>query len=162
MPVFTTLVAVGGAYYAYLLMNEPLDTDEDEAELAAQATEHRFQLAAASVALALGGKLLTPLLGPLSLAPSLYVTLPLWGEAYRAVTVERKVRASVVDVLAISIAVATDSYFALALGAFFHTFSRKLLGQTEDRSRRKAGALSGRRCGCSFTTSCPRRSRARS
>lgn len=135
MPVFTTLVAVGGAYYAYLLMNEPLDTDEDEAELAAQATEHRFQLAAASVALALGGKLLTPLLGPLSLAPSLYVTLPLWGEAYRAVTVERKVRASVVDVLAISIAVATDSYFALALGAFFHTFSRKLLGQTEDRSR---------------------------
>ena len=163
MPLFSSLLAVGGAIYAYRWLNDepapdaqedasppqlvplngqpalvpwvPEPRPPDDEEKAADTLELRFEMATSSVALALGGKLLLPVLGPLSMVPSLYCTMPLWGEAYRAIVVERKARASVVDIMAISIAVATDSYFALSLGAFFHTFSRKLLMATEDRSR---------------------------
>ena len=168
MPLFSSLLIAGGALFAYLKVNEPLEDEEDDIEdfeslklVAAtngqalvpvtdvapppldeevddddeEETERRFRAASASVAMALGGKFLLPILGPLSLIPSVYVTVPLWGEAFQAVTEEKKVRASVLDVMAIAIAVATDSFFALSLGAFFHTLSRKLLLQSEDRSR---------------------------
>lgn len=106
-----------------------------EPSAAEQRINHRLGLASVALGLASVGTLVSPPLSLISTIPALYLSGPIWRNAYHALFKERQIRVSVLDVTFITIAVYTANYFALALGCFLYYLSRKLLIKTEDRSR---------------------------
>lgn len=89
-------------------------------------------LSSAALGLAVAGALYKHALSLLSLIPALYVTGPVWRDAYHALSKERRIRVAVLDVVVFVIAAGTGNYMALALGGWLYYLGRKLLLKTED------------------------------
>lgn len=87
--------------------------------------------------LALAGSLGAPALLPLSSAITFYSSLPLFRRAYQALFEERRLRATVLDALAVMTAQLGGFFVASAFGSFSYHAGCKLLLKTEDQSRHK-------------------------
>jgi len=110
-------------------------SDAGETSEAEKKLNRYLALASSALGLATAGALFYPPLSLLSLIPSLYVTGPVWRDAYHALTKEHRVRVAVLDTVIFVLAVGTGNYVALALGGCLYYVSRKLLLKTEDSSR---------------------------
>jgi len=100
-------------------------------------------LTAASMALGLTtvGGLVFPVLSVLSVPMILYASLPIFRDAYNSVRKERRLKAPVLDSLAVAGALATGYYFASALASWLFFVGKKLLHKTQDNSRKRLVTL---------------------
>ena len=119
---------------AQLQLMSPTANAGEPSEAEQQVNRH-LGLASTALGLAAAGALFYPPLSLLSLIPGLYVTGPVWRDAYHALTEDRRLRVSVLDTVVFVIAVGTGNYVALALGGCLYYVSRKLLLRTEDSSK---------------------------
>lgn len=112
----------------------PAQTDRDSQ--ADREINRGIATSSAGLGLALLGRFGYQGLLPLSSAITLYSSLPLFRRAYEAMFVERRVRASILDALAVVTGQLGGFYVASALGSLTYHAGCKLLLMTEDRSRR--------------------------
>ena len=135
-----TFTSQNGAFFPDQTRSQQLQTMSStpngiEPSEAEQRINHMLTVASVSMGMAVVGTLIYPPLVLMSVVPSLYITGPVWKDAYHALFKDRRIRASVLDSIVFIIATATANYWALALGGFLYYVSRKLLLKTEDRSR---------------------------
>lgn len=129
-----------GSYLPAVTRSQQLQAMRPDSNLSGRSdaernVDRRLVLAGLALVLATLGAFIYP---PLSLVSVLfipYLSWPIWGEAYDSLFKEHRLRVSVLDVTFIILGLYTANYLALALGGFLFYASRKLLIQTEDRSR---------------------------
>ena len=110
------------------------DTQSNDAEAA---IDHYLTFGVASLGAAALGALMFPPISLLSGAATMYTAIPIYRSAYRALCEERRMRASVLDSVAITGAILTQYFFAGALSSVFYYAGRKLLHRTEDRVKQR-------------------------
>jgi Cu2+-exporting ATPase len=71
------------------------------------------------------------------LSCTLYASLPIFQDAYKSLVEERRLRASVIDSVAVLGALAAHYYTLMAFSSALYFAGKKLLSKTEDRSRKK-------------------------
>lgn len=96
-----------------------------------------LSLSIGSLGLATAGVLVCPPLQLLSGAVTIYTGYPVYQQAYLAIVKERRLRASLIDTLAIFGVVLAGYVIASAISTVIYYSGRKILLQTEDRSRRR-------------------------
>lgn len=84
-----------------------------------------------------------PLLSPLAIPGLIYIAVPVGIDAYQAIFKEHKVRASILDIIAITVMLGTRNLFASSLAGFLLMASDKILLKTEDDSRQKLTNIFG-------------------
>ena len=114
-------------------------TEESVAELAATNREidHYLVVSGTGFGLAAAGALFSPPLTSLGLACTLYVSLPIFQDTYHSIVKERRLRASVLDSVAVLGAFAAKYYTLMAFSSGLYFLGKKLLLKTEDHSRKK-------------------------
>ena len=114
-------------------------TQESAEELAATNREidHYLVVSGTGFGLAAAGALFSPPLTLLGLACTLYVTLPIFQDTYHSIVKERRLRASVLDSVAVLGAFAAKYYTLMAFSSGLYFLGKKLLLKTEDHSRKK-------------------------
>lgn len=104
--------------------------------------EHYFRISALGVVLAFVGEVMyAPLLIP-SVAIVMYGGIPVFHNAYEAIK-NKKLKASIIDAIAIIGALSTHYYFASAFSVFVYFFAQKLLLETEDQSKKQLSTIFG-------------------
>ena len=136
--------------HALVLRSEPSgDAGEEGATEAAapalteEEVDRGLMLSAGSLVLASLGSLVYAPFRLLSGAVTLYVALPLFKDAYRAIVKERRPRAAILDSIATLGTLATGYYVASALGSLLYYTGRKVLRKTEDLSRQTLSNVFG-------------------
>ena len=109
-------------------------SDESEVNEVEQKLNRDLTISAISLAFASAGPLLYPPLSILTIPGLSWLTLVASKDAYHSFKQGRGLSVDVLTTLFFAGTIATGSYFAGALGAFFVRFSKKLLAKTEDHS----------------------------
>jgi Cu2+-exporting ATPase len=115
----------------------PADVPAQEISAAEREINRGLVTSVCGLALALSGTFLAPGLLPLSSALTLYSSMPLFQRAYQALFEERRLRASVLDALAVLGGQMGGFMVASAFGSLTYNAGCKLLIRTEDQSRNK-------------------------
>jgi Cu2+-exporting ATPase len=101
-----------------------------------QEINHNLTVSSTSLVLTILGALVYPPLALISIPLLIYASGYLFKKAYKAITIEHKVSAVLVDSVAVFGLMVTGYYFATALLYTFYYYSQKLLRKTEDHSRK--------------------------
>jgi heavy metal translocating P-type ATPase len=115
----------------------PDESPAPEVNAAEREVNHYLAVSCGGLALATAGALVWPPFQLYSTAVLLYAAVPLFKGAYKGVVEERRVRASLLDCIAVAGGLMAGFYVASALSASIYYVGRKLLLETEDRSRQK-------------------------
>jgi Cu2+-exporting ATPase len=155
--IFTMLALVGGSIYvgvralerwletsspprAALSDGAPCNheqSDAPEGEDPEREINHYLAVSSVNLTVAAAGALLFSPLTLLSIPLTIYAFVPLFKQAYHALAQEQRLRAVVLDAVAIVGTFLAGFFVASALTSTLFFVSRKLLSRTEDRSRRK-------------------------
>ena len=112
-------------------------SDAPEAENPEREINHYLAVSSVNLTVAAAGALLFSPLTLLSIPLTIYTFVPLFKQAYHSLAEERRLRAVVLDAVAIIGTFLARFFVASALTSTLYFVSRKLLSRTEDRSRRK-------------------------
>ena len=104
---------------------------------------HYITAAAAAMGLATAGTFLYPPIRLLSLPLVVYTSIPLLQATYTALYKERRLKAVVIDSLAVIGALAARYYFLSALECCLYFLGQKLLSKTKDNSRKTLRSVFG-------------------
>jgi len=113
--------------------------DEPQVEKKLQADQeinHYLTVSTTSLVLTTIGALVYSPLTLVSIPLLIYASGYIFNQAYEAVTIEHKVSANLIDSILVIGLMTTGYYFATAFLYTFYYYSRKLLGKTEDHSRK--------------------------
>ncbi len=112
------------------LINETHEKDEETIK-----ANHYLKVSLALLGCTVGGMFYPPiLLGTTVLL--VYMSIPFWQSAYHVTIKERRVNMSILDAIVLPSYVLFHFYFLGSLAHFFYFYSRKILLQTEDRTRK--------------------------
>jgi len=154
--VISSLVLAAGAYFGAKLyqrwrppqkVSQPVNSHEATAKssppgktqefaAATQEINHYLAVSGAGMGLATAGALFFPPLRVFGLSCTLYSCLPILQDTYKSLIQERRLRASVLDSIAVMGALAAQYYTVLAFSSCLYFTGRKLLLKTEDHSRK--------------------------
>lgn len=109
----------------------------EEVTAADQEINHYLAVSSTGMGLAAAGALFFPPLSTLGLSCTLYVSLPIFQDAYTSLVKERRLRASVLDSIAVLGAFAAKYYTLMAFSSSLYYVGKKLILKTEDHSRKK-------------------------
>jgi heavy metal translocating P-type ATPase len=115
----------------------------DEMKRKEQAIDRNLTVSMAAMGLATGGALIYPPLSLVSVPLTLYSGIDIFQAAYHGLAKERRLRATVLDAVAVVAALVTHYYLASALASSLYYFGQKLLFKTEDRSRKNLVSILG-------------------
>jgi heavy metal translocating P-type ATPase len=104
---------------------------------------HYLLISSSSLLIGVVGALVLPPLQLLALPGLLYATIPIWQEAYNVLVNERRFRMVCVDAIGIPIALTLGYFTGAALLFTLHFGAKKLLLQTQDRSKKNLTNLVG-------------------
>ena len=96
--------------------------------------DNSLGIATASLAVAAGATFVLPILRPISALLMLYTALPSFRRAYHTIVHERRLGVDVLDSIIFVSCLFTGQYFAGAMTAWFLSFGRRLLQQTQAES----------------------------
>ena len=115
----------------------PVDADPVDADLVDADTsfETEVKISLTSLALAVGGVTIAPMLSLLSVAGLAWLSVPVFRDAYTSLTQERRVRMSVVDAVTLPAAIVTGHLVAAAFGYGVIFVGHSLLQRTKQHSR---------------------------
>ncbi|NJO16160.1 MAG: heavy metal translocating P-type ATPase [Thioploca sp.] len=102
-----------------------------------QETMHYIKVSGAAMGVAVVGEFLFPPLVVVSIPLNLYTAFPVFEVTFKNLLVERKVRASAIDSIAIAGALSTHYYVAAAFANQIYFLAQKLLIETEDKSKQQ-------------------------
>jgi heavy metal translocating P-type ATPase len=105
-------------------------------EVRDQENNRYLAISGASVGVALVGEMVFPPLIAVSIPLTLYTSLPIFEDAFDNLVQKRKLRASVIDSVALIGTLVTHYYVASAFASMIFYSGRKLLLKTEDNSKR--------------------------
>ncbi|WP_089719175.1 heavy metal translocating P-type ATPase [Candidatus Entotheonella palauensis] len=111
------------------------NSDDSDGQAVERMLNRNLAVSSASMGLVTVGGLILPPLGLLSALPAAFVAAPIFKDTYNALVNERRVSATVLDAIAITIGISTAHYFAFSLFIFLYYVRRKMLMKTEDHSR---------------------------
>ncbi len=100
-------------------------------------TMHYIKVSGAAMGVAVVGEFLFPPLVVVSIPLNLYTAFPVFEVTFKNLLVERKVRASAIDSIAIAGALITHYYVAAAFANQIYFLAQKLLIETEDNSKQQ-------------------------
>ena len=115
----------------------PSQESAEEAMVTNREIDHYLVVSGAGFGLAAVGALFSPPLTMLGLACTLYVCLPIFQDTYHSIVEERRLRASVLDSVAVLGAFAAKYYTLMAFSSGLYFVGKKLLLKTEDHSRKR-------------------------
>jgi heavy metal translocating P-type ATPase len=102
-----------------------------------QETNYYLSISSIGLVLATVGALFYSLLSLLSVAVSLYASLPIFQLAYQSLFKERKLKVTVLDSIAIVGGLITGYYVVTALAGFIYYVAEKLLSKTRNSIRKR-------------------------
>ncbi|MEM7117057.1 MAG: heavy metal translocating P-type ATPase [Chloroflexota bacterium] len=94
-------------------------------------------ISSVTFALAAGGSIFFPPLIHLCPPGLIYVSIPIWKEAYQAIFKERRLRMIIVDAIIFPATIALGYMAPVSLGFTFYYVGKKLLLKTQDSSKKK-------------------------
>lgn len=115
------------------VQSEPMITIEEN-DVEVKKANHYLKVSVASLGCAVGGMFFPPLLVGTA-AGLVYMSVPFWQSAYHVTMREKRVNMSTLDALVLPGYVIFHFYFLGSLAHFLYFYSRKVLLQTEDRTR---------------------------
>ncbi len=118
------------------LADPPINEDEKE-------VNHYLAISMVAIGLAGLGNVIFPLLATISVPLGLYTTWPIFKGAYQSIVKEHKLRAIVLDAVAIIGTFAMGYYFAVNLATTLYFVGAKILLKTEDASHKTLTNLFG-------------------
>ncbi len=110
-------------------LSRPIDGEPEE-----RPPDNSLSIATVSLAVAAGATFVLPVLRPISALLMLYTAWPSFRRAYRTIVHERRLGVDVLDSIIFVSCLFTGQYFAGAMTAWFLSFGRKLLQQTQAES----------------------------
>jgi heavy metal translocating P-type ATPase len=116
--------------------SQPDEYQIKEERQAYQEINHYLIISTTSLVLTTLGALVYSPLTLVSIPLLIYASGYIFSQAYEAITTEHKVSAALIDSILLIGLMTTGYYFATALLYTFYYYSRKLLGKTEDHSRK--------------------------
>ncbi len=111
-------------------------TKENNISEAEKEINRYLAVSVASLAVTTMGCLVYPPLSLLTLPAFFYVSIPVFKGAYQWIVKEKKVGVALIDTIGVAGPIATGHLFITSLSVSFYYYSKKLLIQTEDRSRK--------------------------
>ena len=105
--------------------------------------DHYIAVGATVMGLSTAGTLLFPPIRLLSVPLILYTAIPLFRDSYQAVRYERRVKAVMLDTIALLGALASRYYFLSGLECCLFFTGQKLLRKTKDHSRKQLRTMLG-------------------
>ena len=114
---------------------ESLDPSVAQRERTAAEREidHYLRISLISLGLALAGAYIDRLFYVLSVSLTLYCSLPVFQRALRTLFIDRRLKASITDSIAVTTTLVAGYYTASALTSSMYYFSRKQLLKTEEQ-----------------------------
>jgi heavy metal translocating P-type ATPase len=119
------------------IKKKPVTPVESTADYAAseEGIRHYLKVSGAALGTATLGAVLYPPLQWVTLPLLLYCCIPVFKNAFRGIMVEKRIRASMVDTIAIVGTYGTGYYIMGSLGTLIYFWGSKMMLQTEDRSK---------------------------
>jgi heavy metal translocating P-type ATPase len=111
--------------------------DQNHHEKLKKIADRNFILSSVFLGLATTGTVVYPPLMMPTLIGIIFISLPLWGKAYKSLFKENQVNVHVISSIALIGLLFTGHYFIAALDRWLFTLSEKLLLKTKDNSKKR-------------------------